>query len=82
MDPSSNMNHDRREGLRRSSRLALPRRHRLLPSQYPRCRHKYCTFITGMGMSCKHQLYAAILFDSGMPLRIAVNVAMKKHRFR
>ncbi len=61
----------------------LPRKRRLmLPSQYPRCWWRYCKFYTGMGMSCKHQLYAAILFESGMPFKTACLVAMRRHRFR
>ncbi len=58
------------------------RRRVMLPSMYWRCRWRYCWFAKLSGFSCKHQLYAAILYESGMPYRLAFNVAQKRRNIR
>ncbi len=77
------MSQSGREGARREPSLPdLPRERRLRPTEYPRCRWAYHWWFRLSGFSCGHQLYCAVLYDSGMPLRVAINVAMRKHRFR
>ncbi len=47
------------------------------PRSWPTCKHRVCRLGTPGGFSCRHQLYAQILYESGINKYLSVRIAYR-----